>query len=80
MQTCRFCKGWHGEMVKYGVRHYAHHACYLDAGKTLEELHAWQIRDFPFRVLADRDLLNKAEKLVKADHKAIVVKSRAKPF
>lgn len=70
MQTCRFCKGWNGEMVKYGVRHHAHHACYLDAGKTLEELYAWQISQFPFRVLADRDLLNRAEQLVKADHRA----------
>ena len=29
MNTCRFCHNWdrQGEMVKYGVRHYAHVNC-----------------------------------------------------
>ena len=63
MQTCRFCKSWKDEdqMVKYGVRHYAHFACYLDAGKLLEDLHDWQILQFPRRVLKDRGLMPVAD-------------------
>lgn len=58
MQTCRFCKSWKHEdqMVKYGVRHYAHFDCYLDAGKDIENLHDWQIVKFPHRMLLDRGL------------------------
>lgn len=63
LSTCRFCKDWHGEMVKYGVRHYAHFDCYLKAGKKLEALHPWQIREFPYRVLKDHNLLDRAEEL-----------------
>lgn len=29
--TCRFCHDWKGEMVKYGIRHYAHPQCGLGA-------------------------------------------------
>ena len=51
MQTCRFCKesdfAGTETMVKYGVRHYAHFKCYLDAGKSLADLHDWQIKTFP---------------------------------
>ena len=43
-------------MVKYGVRHYAHFECYLDAGKDLEALHDWQIVSFPYRLLIARGL------------------------
>ena len=63
MKTCRFCKDHRGKMVKYGVRHYAHHNCYLEAGKKLEDLHAWQIREFPYRVLQERGLLSRAMEL-----------------
>ena len=44
--NCRFCKkpSIDGDgMVKYGVRHHAHFKCYLDAGKSLRDLHDWQI-------------------------------------
>ena len=61
--TCRFCDKIEFDedlMVKYGVRHYAHHACYLDH-KPLHELHAWQVRKFPFKVLRERGLLAEAE-------------------
>jgi hypothetical protein len=63
MQTCRFCKSWRDpdKMVKYGVRHYAHFACYLDAGKPIEELSDWQIVAFPARLLKERGLLSIAE-------------------
>jgi hypothetical protein len=65
MQTCRFCKSWKNEdqMVKYGVRHYAHFTCYLDGGKALDDLHAWQVSQFPFRLLKKRGLLEKARTL-----------------
>lgn len=76
MNTCRFCKKWeHGEavfdkLVKYGVRHYAHYACYLDAGRRLEDLHDWQVVRFPFLLLKERGLLDygiAANKRVKPD-------------
>ncbi len=71
LQTCRFCgKQDHqgtATMVKYGVRHYAHFVCYLGAGKRLDELHAWQVGTFPFKVLKDRNLLDEAERLTAPD-------------
>ncbi len=59
MQTCRFCKSWKNEdqMVKYGVRHYAHFDCYLDAGKKLDDLHDWQVITFPHKLIRDRGLM-----------------------
>jgi hypothetical protein len=59
MQTCRFCKSHHDidHMIKYGVRHYAHFDCYLDAGKPLQDLHDWQIIAFPARLIKDRGLM-----------------------
>ena len=67
LQTCRFCGKQDGAgirtMVKYGVRHYAHFACYLDAGKPLSYLSKWQVGTFPFKVLKDRGLLDEAERL-----------------
>lgn len=61
--TCRFCgeTADHGRMVQYGVRHYAHFNCYLDAGKSLDGLHDWQIRKFPFRLLKERGLKRRAK-------------------
>ena len=63
--VCRFCHqdARHNEVVKYGRRHYAHFACYLDAGKQLSDLHKWQIEGFPFRVLQDRGLMDEVERL-----------------
>lgn len=40
-------------MVKYSARHYAHPRCYLENGKALKDLHAWQIADFPALVLRE---------------------------
>jgi hypothetical protein len=68
--TCRFCKKAeydHRKLVKYGVRHEAHHACYLDAGKKLADLHAWQVANFPMLVLKQRGLLAEAERIVAAE-------------
>lgn len=79
MNTCRMCaKAEFGfnisvKLVRYGKRHYAHHACYLDAGKKLEELHAWQVGEFPFRLLQVRGLLDKAEQIVANDIEKRVV-------
>lgn len=63
--TCRFCSKMiqHYEGVKYGTRHYAHFACYLDAGKPLGDLHKWQIEGFPFRLIQDRGLMEEVESL-----------------
>ena len=64
--TCRFCKAMMScDLVKYGTRHYAHYACYLDAGKKLSDLHAWQIGKFPYFLLKERALLEEAERLMK---------------
>src|SRR5215467_3715710 len=67
MNTCRFC-GRHtfdrGALVKYGVRHYAHPACYLAAVKPLADLHAWQVGEFPYRLLLERGLLGEAERIL----------------
>jgi hypothetical protein len=56
MAKCRFCENYNGELVKYGIRHHAHHACYLDAGKRIEDLHDWQIVNFPYKLLKERGL------------------------
>lgn len=72
--TCRFCgeseigrNGTSDKLVKYGTRHYAHHACYLDAGKTLDDLHAWQVGQFPYRLLQKHGLIDKADRIIAAD-------------
>jgi hypothetical protein len=64
--TCRFCgKTAHGDrMVKYGVRHYAHQHCYLDAGKSLADLHGWQVGQFSFALLKERGLADEARRLM----------------
>lgn len=67
INVCRFCNDWTADpdkLVKYGTRHYAHHACYLDAGKPLEALKAHQIGAFPWRLLHDRGLMAKVEALL----------------
>lgn len=68
-QSCRIC---HQDMrsregIKYGTRHYAHFACYLDAGKKLTDLHVWQVGMFPWRLLVDRDLMAEVERIMKKD-------------
>ncbi len=61
--TCRFCKEFsRDDMIHYGVRHYAHFKCYLDAGKSLDDLHTWQLGKFPFMLLKERGLLAEVEK------------------
>ena len=70
---CRFCKktefdhpdGPTSGMFKYGVRHYAHFHCYLDAGKTLENLNRWQVGNFPYFFLKERGLLETANAIIK---------------
>ena len=67
-------------MVKYGVRHYAHPACFLDAGHTLDELHGWQVGTLPARVLREHGLLETAEQLIAANHFPTPRRYRGKPF
>jgi len=63
--TCRFCGksslGNTDDMVKYGVRHYAHFRCYLEAGKSLTDLRDWQIVEFPALLLHKHGLTEVAE-------------------
>lgn len=65
MHICRFCGeyGRDDDLVKYGIRHYAHHACYLDAGRKLDQLRKWQVQLFSWKVLSKRGLLDEAERL-----------------
>jgi hypothetical protein len=68
LMTCRFCKESSfdtDKMVKYGVRHYAHFKCYLDAGKSLDDLHSWQVGQFPYRLLKERGLAGFANNVAK---------------
>jgi hypothetical protein len=76
MANCRFCKDHEDAPVKYGTRHYAHFNCYLDAGKRLEDLHGWQVNNFPYRLLKERGLLAEAERLTAADNNP---NTRARP-
>ena len=65
MHVCRLCHNdmRHYEGIKYGRRHYAHFACYLDADKPLSALHKWQIEGFPFKLINERGLMNEVERL-----------------
>lgn len=66
LSTCRFCKetSYDGEgMVKYGVRHYAHFKCYLVAEKPLADLHVWQVKNFPHRLLKEFGQLPEVNRL-----------------
>jgi hypothetical protein len=57
LYACRLCHkdARYYEAVKYGVRHYAHFACYLDH-KKLADLPKWRIESFPWRLIAERGL------------------------
>lgn len=52
-------------MVKYGVRHYAHFSCYLEAGKKLSDLPAWKVAQFPNDVLAQFGLIPEANRITR---------------
>jgi hypothetical protein len=62
MANCRFCEDYTGELVKYSIRHYAHHRCYLKAGKPLNDLHDWKIVRFPYRLLEEYGLTDDARR------------------
>jgi hypothetical protein len=63
--TCRFCREACDDdgLVRYAARHYAHFECYLDAGKSLTDLHSWQVGQFPYMLLKQRGLIETAERL-----------------
>jgi hypothetical protein len=51
MNTCRFCKEQtDDELVKYGVRHYAHAECAMkEVGASFfDRLTPWQATQFPY--------------------------------
>jgi hypothetical protein len=69
--NCRFCNWRDQGMVKYGPRHYAHYRCYLEKGKSLADLHDWQLGEFPARLLfefnqVDRETLQFRNPVVQA--------------
>jgi hypothetical protein len=66
MNTCRFCKGvsFRNDLMQYGARHYAHHACYLMAGKPLSALSTWKIETFPYFLLKEHELLDEAKRII----------------
>lgn len=82
MQTCRFCKSWKDEdrMVKYGVRHYAHFDCYLEAGKPLSDLHGWQLGQFPRSLLKEHGKLDETKTLIaESDAADVAYSMRCRP-
>jgi hypothetical protein len=65
--TCRFCDAKMGDnLVKYGTRHYAHHACYLDAGKPLYSLPTHVLGQFPYFLLKERGLLEEVDDIIQS--------------
>jgi hypothetical protein len=55
---CRFCKEYasdRSDLIRYGIRHYACYACYLDR-KGVEDLTPDDLRRFPYRLLEERGL------------------------
>lgn len=79
---CRFCKKYeidgNDRLVKYGVRHYAHYVCYLDAGKSLTDLSAWQIGAFPYRLLKERGLDAYAEARIENEKRDGIAREEAR--
>lgn len=68
--TCRFCKKFDDNLIAYGPRHYAHPACYLDAGKKLLALRPYQVGQFPYKLLKERGLLDEAARLTTKKEKS----------
>lgn len=67
MNTCRFCKeqGFEDrDFVRYGLRHYAHWQCFLDAGRSLADLSKFQRGRVPLWMLRNnpglREILDEA--------------------
>ena len=68
MAICRICKvpARADTGVRYSIRHFAHFECFLNAEKSLSDLHAWQVGRFPYRLLRERGLLAEADRLMRA--------------
>jgi len=60
MSHCTICHKDVFDEVKHGVRHYAHWRCYLEDGRKLHALRAWQIKTFPVLLLKEFDQLDDA--------------------
>jgi hypothetical protein len=79
---CRFCKKYENEgrfkLVKYGVRHYAHADCGLEARGVgfLDSLTDWQCTQFPYRAAADAGTDILAELILRCDRYNAIEKSR----
>lgn len=66
-RRCRLCGSADSDLIKYGVRHYAHPICYMKAGKPLSALHKWQIEQLPYFALQKYGLLEEARRLTARD-------------
>jgi hypothetical protein len=66
-------------LLQYGTRHYAHHACYLKAGKPLRDLSTWELQTFPWPLIVERDpVFAIAFKQLLADRQAEDAATRAR--
>jgi hypothetical protein len=72
LNHCRFCGkaewgtwGHSKHLLKYGTRHYAHHDCFLKAGKDVGKLRGYAIRKFPKEVLRKHGQLDRVERLIR---------------
>ena len=68
MLICQFCKQDlpRDTELKYSTRHYAHHECYLDAGKDLSTLSLKELTMFPYWPLRKRNLIATVIDLIEA--------------
>jgi hypothetical protein len=63
LNHCRFCNEWsddRSQILKYGVRHYAHLACLHSRGRAedvLRQMPAWQLGTLRYFELRDLGLL-----------------------
>lgn len=65
-RTCTLCREQDTDLIKYGVRHYAHAACLLKAkgAAAFDLLADHQLRAFPALVAHDHDLLPELERRI----------------
>lgn len=71
VSTCRFCGKCNYddsrfELIKYGVRHYAHPDCALAklGAAFFDRLSLWQLNQFPYKAAQEEGLLPDLQKLI----------------
>jgi hypothetical protein len=82
MNTCRFCKEQTDDshLVKYGVRHYAHAKCGLEAKGVafLDDLTDWQCTQFPYYAAVKAGAGIAAELALRCERYRVTEKARAR--